>query len=345
MSIHCLVFDDAFNQKEFIQFVNAKFSRHIFDTQQFTMKVSANANVVIGDIITLIEERSAIFSGVVTGYKRLGNQVDLTGYNLKFFLDGIMYFDLHAVNPVAVTNVQNTNIATIQEELQTVFPDVSLSLESGQAIPRSFNIEIRLKSIGEFLRDISVTTDCFYDFFAVGNKTIKLVIKSIRDLRADITLLTNITHSELEKVINIKEKYNQIIGLGAGEGATRDYHFINNNLLGDYAKCYVYDVRDGDLTHTELVRQTENKMKELQYDYQSKFKVLENNVYQLGRDYDMGDIVTFKDNDGELFDDLISSLEYEVVNGRLKQNYEVTTGLLKGNLTDKIKELKEGGYQ
>jgi Siphovirus ReqiPepy6 Gp37-like protein len=344
--IHCLVFDNQLNQKDIIQYTDAKFSNHIFNTQQFSLKVKSGTKINPEDIITLIENRKPIFSGVVIGQKLSGiNEMELSGYNLKFILEGIMHFDLFGFNPVAIQSIQSTNITEIQNQIAAVFPMTNIISDTSMAETSNFSIDVRLKSIGQLLRDISVTTDCIYDFFVIGNKTIKLVIKSIRDLRNQITLLTNITHTEIEKIINVKEKYNQIIGLGSGEGSLRDFHFINNKPPNEHAKCYVYDDREGDMSHEELVRRTENKYKTLLYDYQSKFQVLENKVFKLGEDYDLGDLVTFKSNDGTMFDDLISSLNYEIVNGQLKQNYEITTGLLKGTLIDKIKELQEGGTQ
>ncbi len=341
--IHCLVFDNQLNQKDIIQYADAKFSTHIFDTQQFSLSISEIVNVNPDDIITLIDNREPIFSGIVTGHKKVGQKVELSGYNLKLILEGIMYFDLYNLNPVSIQNIRNTNTLEIEKQVKAVFPHVNVIYDQTLAVSRDFSIDIRLKSVGQLLRDISITTDSFYDFFVIGNQTIKLITKSIRDLRNDITLLTNITHIEVEKIINIKEKYNQIIGLGSGEGELRDFHFIDNKPLNEHAKCYVYDDREGEMTHEELVRRTENKYKTLLYDYQSKFHVLDNNVFQLNEDYGLGDMVSFKSVDGSLFDDLISSLDYEITNGQLKHNYEVVTGLLKGTLTDKIRELKEGG--
>ncbi|WP_311773287.1 hypothetical protein [Listeria booriae] len=87
------------------------------------------------------------------------------------------------------------------------------------------------------------------------------------------------------------------------------------------------------------------KFKELQFEYEIQFKTQKNKVAQFLRDYEVGDYVTFSAASGDRIKDLITSYTITYQAGQRDDAYELTTGIDKNTLTQKIKELKEGGYQ
>lgn len=340
--IECIVFDKGLNQIDLIVFANSKFRKHIYNPEQFTLSINSTV-ASQGYFITLIENRKPIFSGIITKITEKEEIQLLEGYDLRKLLEGIQYSYLYNKDLISKTIVSIDNTALIIELIQRVFIDSEIILSNNASI-KTYTSEIRIKNIYEVLRECSINTDIYYNFYLIGTRKIYLEINDIRDLRNSTPLLINISYNEVEKIINIKDKYNQILGLGSGEDESRDFYFIDNSDGVRFPNCYLYDIRE-DITHDELVKRTETKFKELQFDYQVTFNILKNKITTFGVDFGLGDYITFKSRDGNIFDDLITSYKIEIKNGVSIKDYELTTGLLKGNLTDKIKELKEGGYK
>ena len=340
--IECVVFDKNLNQKDIIPFGSAKITPHIFDYQPF--EIQTPAVLTAGGFLTFMENREPLFSGYITEAEKSGNDYTYKGYDLKYVLDGIQDFTIYdpvlGITPVQ-GNVYNTQGGyVIERAVLSAFPGVTLEYADMSTF-KFYTSYVRIKSQYEVCRDVCFDGNKWYEFFITGNGKIRLKIKDIRDLSASIVLLTDITHTEVSTVSSIKEKYNQILGLGSGEDSERDYYFRDDSN-GERPKCYVYDLREN-ITHTELVRRTNVKFSELKFQYEKTFKILDNNVSQFGRDYGLGDYVTFKSETGETFSDLITMNRIEIKNGVVSGNLEIVTGLIKNTLTDKIKELKEGG--
>lgn len=338
--IECILFDKELNQLDLIPFTDAKFTKHIYDPGQFSLITGTKVNE--GYFITLVENRKPIFSGVITRITEKDNNQQAEGYDMRKLLEGIQYAYLYNKDMASKTIINTTNTALTLELIQKVFSNYSI-LYSNEITAKAYKSEIRIKSVAQVLRECSLNTDIYYNFYPVGNQKIYLEVKALRDLRSTTPMLVDITHNEVQKIIDIKEKYNQILGLGSGEDENRDYHFINNRTGSEFSNCYIYDIREN-ISHEELIQRTETKYKELQFDYQITFKAIENKLAVFGVDYGLGDYVSFRSRDGITFDDLITQYVTEIKSGVMVKNYELTTGLLKGNLTDKIKELKEGGY-
>lgn len=339
--IECIIFNESLEQIDLIPYATAKFTKHIYDPNQFTLVTSVKVSQ--GFFITLIENRKPIFSGVITKITEKDGNIQAEGYDLRKQLVGIQYAYLYSKALNSVTTVNTTNIAFVTELIRKVFNDSEIIISSN-ATSKDYKSEIRLKSIYEILRACCISTDIYYNFYLVGTKKVYLEVNNIRDLRNSTPLLINISYQEVEKIIDIKDKFNQILGLGSGEDESRDYYFIDNAGTDRFPNCYTYDIRE-DISHDELIQRTETKFKELQFQYQVTFKILNNKLVVFGVDYGLGDYITFKSKDGNIFDDLVTSYDVEINTGTVVKDYELTTGLLKGNLTDKVKELKEGGYK
>lgn len=339
--MECIVFDKQMNQKTLIPFTDLNFKRHIFDPREFNLK--SKFKLEPGEYVTLIENRTPKFSGYVTDIDEQSQTISASGYDLRFLLCGVQYAHLYGTKFVDTVNLTISNTDLIRNLIIKAFAGYSITvINNASAI--SYKAEIRIKSVYEILRACCLATDIYYELYLTGSKQLILKIEPIRDLRSNTPLITNITHAETEKIISVKEKYNQILGLGAGEAGDRDFYFINQCKSGEFPNCYVYDLRE-DITHDELAQRTDVKFKELRSEYSVKFQILENKVLAFGIDYGLGDYVSFKSADGRVFDDLITEYQTQIQNGRLIKGYEVSIGLTKGNISDKLKELKEGGFK
>lgn len=336
--IECIHFDADMNQVDLPQFSAASFAPHILDPQTFQFRC-ASRDIKPGHFLTLVDGRKPLFTGLVDSVTESAGAVDVQGYDMRCVLDGMQYNIAKGLNPVACAVVNMSNVDFIADTVNAVFEFETVELQNA-ATPASYSTEIRLKSCLEALRDACISTGVFYALYVIGSQRIVLEIKPMRQ-RDNIVLLADVTHDEIAKKSALS--YNQLLALGSGEGEDRDYVFIDQSGTAR-PRCYTYDIRE-DISHDVLTQRAQARMAELQLGEQYTMSLLHNSAYVFGQDYGMGDIVQFKTRDGDVISDMITAYTATVEGGQLKHNYEVTTGLGKGTLTQKLKELKEGGYK
>ncbi|PNP90615.1 aspartate-semialdehyde dehydrogenase [Listeria newyorkensis] len=339
--IHLLIFDKALNQKGVVSFKEGTFLVHLWDWQTFQLTVTTDI-IDTGDFITILEDKNPVYSGVVKEAVAVGKRVTVDGYDLRYLLEGMQMNQLYGRNLVSATPIAGNSITIIQNTIAKAFPLATVVLDA-EPNRTTFSFSPRLKNAYEFLRANNIANDLMYQIFIVSKKRLLVKIKYLQDRSDHVVLLNNITHQQLQKRKSSKNKYNQILGLGQGEDESRDFYFYNQQAMGDYPQCYIYDLREN-ITHDELIQRTLVKFKELQFEYEIQFKTQKNKVAQFLQDYEVGDYVTFSAASGERIKDLITSYTITYKAGQRSDAYELTTGIDKNALTQKIKELKEGGY-
>ncbi|EUJ56620.1 Gp37-like protein [Listeria fleischmannii] len=337
-----IVFDKQLNQKSIIPFSEATLPIHIWDWQTFQFTTTSQ-DIETDDFITIIENKQPIFSGIIVQAVPSGNVVKVEGYDLRYLLDGMQVNYLYKRSLVSAVNISGNSVDVIKSIISKAFPLATVILEADEN-RTTFSFSPRLKTAHEFLRLNNVNNDMLYQIYIVSKKRIIVKIKYLRDLSHSVVLLSNITHEQVEKTKSVKNKYNQILGLGSGEDDNRDYYFHDAKKGDDYPHCYIYDLREN-ITSSELKERTLTKFKELEFEYFIQLKTLNNNVAKFLVDYDLGDYVTFTSDKNEAVKDLITFYTIEYKNGIRKDGYELSTGINKNALTQKIKELKEGGYK
>ena len=295
-----------------------------------------------GDYITIFDNGTPKFTGIIEKTNKANGFV-ASGSNIKQVLAGIQYFVINALNPVYRDRINVDVVEFIKSQLMKCFPSVQIDVFPELSSSYSFSSEIRISSLFEILHNATSTNNLNYQIYLMGRNIMHVHINENRHLESKIKLITDITHEVVDEIKNAREFYNQIIGLGAGEEDERDFHFIDDSN-GNIPKCYVYDLREN-ISHEELVRRTEEKYETLTKDYSATFRIVANSLYEFGEDYTVGDYVGFANQDGLIFDDLISTLRINIKDGILSQDYEVSIGRYRGTLTDKINELKEGGVR
>ncbi|EAE3490782.1 aspartate-semialdehyde dehydrogenase [Listeria innocua] len=338
----CLVFDKLLNQKDIISITGGSFTSHIWDWQPFEIK-TRSSSVQTDDFITVLDGKEPVFSGVVKQSQESSGVFTYSGFDLRLILDRVQMNYLLKRSLVSSAVYTGGSFAILKNTIQLAFPAANIIAQVDED-RTTFSLSPRMQTAFAFHRSNCVSNDITYQLFIVSNRRLLLKGKYLRDKRREVVLLTDITHTQGEVIRNTKEAYNQILGLGSGEDNNRDYHFIDNKASTDYASCFVYDIREN-ITHAELVQRTVAKQKELQFEYTVKFYTLKNNVAQLGQEYDVGDYVSFRMQDGTLVDDLVSAYTINIDKGILSPRYELETGIKKGSLTAKLKDLKEGGYK
>ncbi|EAG4303128.1 aspartate-semialdehyde dehydrogenase [Listeria monocytogenes] len=338
----CLVFDKLLNQKDIISITGGSFTSHIWDWQPFEIK-TRSSSVQTDDFITVLDGKEPVFSGVVKQSQESNGVFTYSGFDLRLILDRVQMNYLLKRSLVSSAAYAGGSFAILKNTVQLAFPAANIIAQVDDD-RTTFSLSPRMQTAFAFHRANCVSNDITYQLFIVSNRRLLLRGKYLRDKRREVVLLTDITHTQSEVIRNTKEAYNQILGLGSGEDNNRDYHFIDNKTSTDYASCFVYDIREN-ITHAELVQRTVAKQKELQFEYTVKFYTLKNNVAQLGQEYDVGDYVSFRMQDGTLVDDLVSAYTINIDKGILSPRYELETGIKKGSLTAKLKDLKEGGYK
>lgn len=338
----CLVFDKMLNQKNIISITAGSFTAHVWDYQQFELK-SKSSSVEVEDFITILDERRPVFSGVVKQTQEEDGTYTYSGFDLRYLLDRVQMNYLLKRNMVSSAVYSGGSFAILKNTIQLAFP-LATVITQLDADKTTFSLSPRMQTAFAFHRANCISNDMTYQIYIVSNRRLYLEGKYLRDLRKSVVLLTDITHRQGEVIKSTKEAYNQILGLGAGEDNNRDFHFIDNKVANDYASCYVYDIRET-ISHAELVQRTVAKLKELQFEYTVKFTTLDNHVAELGVEYDVGDYVSFRMQNGALVEDLVSAYTVNIEKGILSPKYELETGIKKGSLTAKLKDLKEGGYK
>lgn len=336
--IELLHFDKTLDLVDVKPYTSFSFSPHITDYQTFTAEISGN-DVRTEHILTLIENRQPIFTGIVNDVKLSGGVSSIVGYDLKHMLTGELYNTLYGASPVVGVNVSGSARDVIADALQRFYDGYDIDVDNTVGTQTYVGMA-RLKTIYEALRELCLSMQVFYSFYVVGSGEIRLVIRPIRDM-SHIVLPVNVTHTELSRRTRIN--YNQIVGLGAGENEGRDYHYIDNAGT-DFPRCYIYDLRE-DISHEELVQRTQAKYNELILGEEYTIDILPNNVYEFGDDYGIGDYISFLTLDGEIVTDLVTQYSATIERGELRKSRELITGIYKGMLSDKIKELSEGGYR
>ena len=296
----------------------------------------------IGDFVTIFDGSIPKFTGVIEKITKT-SKITISGSNIKKILSGIQFFVTNNVSPVDRISINSNVSSIIDEQIRKCFPTVEVTFFSSLMGMYTFSTDLRMKSIFDLLHSATSSNDLNYQMFLLGNNKMHVYINENRHIENEIKLITNITHALVEEIKNVRESYNQIVGLGAGEENERDYYFIDDSD-GEIPKCYVYDVREN-IEHAELVRRTNEKYATLTRDHSATFRILKNNIYDFGTDYTVGDYVGFANDEGLVFDDLISTIKINIVDGLMSQDYEVTIGRFRGTLTDKINELKEGGVK
>lgn len=339
----CLVFDKLLTQKDIIPITAGSFTVHVWEYQQFEIKTNASS-VQTDDFITILDDKEPIFSGVVKQSEEEANGTfTYSGFDLRYLLDRVQMNYLLNRSLVSSTAYAGDSFAILKDTIQRIFTSaiVITNLDTSKT---TFSLSPRMQTAFAFHRANCVSNDITYQLYIISNKRLFLTGKYLRDKRREVVLLTNITHTQGQVIKNTKEAYNQILGLGAGEDNNRDYHFIDKKASSDYASCFVYDIREN-ISHAELVQRTTSKLKELQFEYTVKFSTLNNHIARLGLDYSVGDYVSFRMQNGSLVDDLVSAYTINIDKGVLSPRYELETGIKKGSLTTKLKDLKEGGYK
>lgn len=198
----------------------------------------------------------------------------------------------------------------------------------------------RAKSMGSVLRDVQYVTRSTIRFDMVTNKTLRATYHKWRDLRDKVYFVTNISLEVVQDIKSIKEAYNTIIGLGAGEGAQRDYYIVRDSN-GSIESMYLYDLRQ-DITHDDLMLETNKMFAQLQSNYSITFK-LTNNQYNYLNDFRVGDTITFvSDIDNKITHvDMITGINIEISNGTVSSSSEITIGSGSINLSDKLNSALE----
>lgn len=338
--IECIHFNTNLQQVDLLKFSTAKYDPHIFDYKPFTITASPNT-VQIGDFITFINERKPLFTGYVTEVQDNTKDVIINGYDIKYLLDGMQYNVLAGTQPVDTINFNANNTDIVSNIYKRVLGVSSLNYRiiNNVKTPMLYTGQARLKSCYEVVRDICSRTQIHTYLYLVASGVAVLHVEPIRDMR-NIVLPVNVTHNQLHSKDALA--YNQIIGLGSGEGSERDFVFIDNSN-GARPRCYRYDLRE-DITHDELNQRTIAKLNELQLGREYAIELIDNNVYKFGTDYNIGDYVGFRTLDNTIVKDLISQYSVSIQNGQLANSFQTITGLQKGTLTEKISAIVEGGY-
>lgn len=339
--INAYLIDKNYQTKDIIVLTNGNAEVDVFNSKNFSIDTLRDISE-INDFITIFDNDLPIYTGIVEEISR-ANSVNISGSNIKTVLKGIQYFVANNLNPVERVSLNVDVVEFIEDQLSKCFIGVDITMINNTSTSYNYKTEARLISVFDLLNNATGSNNLNYQIYLIGSNKMHVYINENRDLRTSIKLITNITHEVVEEIENHREYYNQIIGLGAGEEAERDYYFIDNSE-NENPKCYLYDIRE-DISHEELVRRTDEKYASLTKDYTSKFTILRNNLYDFGKDYTVGDYVVFANEDGAVFDDLITTLSINIENGLMSRNYDVTIGRYRGTLTDKINELKEGGYK
>lgn len=340
--ITCIVFDKLLNQKDILDISAGQFTTHVWEYVSFELKSNFN-KVATEDFITILDDKKPIFSGVVKQTQEDQGVYTYSGFDIKYLLDRVQMNYLLKRSLVSAAVYSGNSFAILKNTISLVFPTATIVMATGEKAT-TFSLSPRLQTAFSFHRANCVSNDFTYQIFVVSNKRIVVDAKYFRDLRQSVVLLTDITHDQGEVIKNTKEAYNQILGLGAGEENNRDSHFIDNKAVTDYASCYVYDIRET-ITKAELAQRTIAKFKELQFEYTVKFTTFDNHIAQLGVDYSIGDYVTFKMKDGSNIDDLVSAYTINIDKSVISPKYELISGIRKGSLTSKLRDLKEGGYK
>lgn len=206
--------------------------------------------------------------------------------------------------------------------------------------PLPTNYSYRAKNMGSVLRDIQFLSNTTFRFDMTTNKVMRATYHKWRDLSDKVYFLTNISLEMIKEIQSIKESYNTIIGLGAGEQETRDFHIIRN-VTDQPESMYFYDLRK-DISHAELVLETEKMFEQLQSNYSITFR-LTTNQYNYLSDFRVGDTITFvSDLDNKItYVDRITGINIIIANGTVSSSSEITIGSGSINLSDKLNNALE----
>lgn len=334
--IELIHFDENLQQVDIKRFSAASYTPHIFDAQVFTVAV-AHTDIIEGHYITLLDERTPIFCGIVTETEETETGTTITGKDTRDIFAGILYNELVGLSPIQTATINGNNTDIITDAIQRVFPAATVDIDN-TVEPAAYAAEARLKMAAEVLRDIASITQMYFSFYLIGTNRILLRMRPIRDL-TNMVLMVNVTHKQLsyKRVSN----YNRLVALGSGEGEDRDFVIIDESG-GNLQKTFTYDLRES-ITHDELSQKAEAKFREIKLGNLYQLEIFNNNVYQFGRDYGLGDYVSFKTLDGAIVQDLITQYDVTIESGLMVNNAVIETGLKKNTLTERIREISEGG--
>ena len=339
--INAYLIGNDYQTKDVIMLTNGYANIDVYQPSTFELDFLRDIGE-IGDFVTIIDNGNPKFTGLIEKTDK-ANGFRVSGTNIKQILVGLQYFVINNTIPIDRIPIDSTVYDLVVNQLTLCFPQLEITVFSSLSEEYRYSTQLRMTSVFDLLNNATNSNNLNYQIYLMGNNQMRVYLNENRHLENEIKLITDITHSVLEEIQNTREFYNQIIGLGAGEEEERDYYFIDESN-GNTPKCYVYDLRES-ITHDELVKRTEEKYSTLTKDHSATFKILKNNLYVFGEDYTIGDYVSFANDEGLIFNDIISTIEINIDDGKLTQDYEVTIGRYRGTLTDKINELKEGGIR
>lgn len=342
--VTAFLIDDMFQIKNIIPVSEFEATVNILNVESFTASIPNIEihNVSEGDILSIFDGNSCIYSGIIKYISFEDDEVE--GYDLRYAMKYYLVSDALGISHVARNKYKGTFKATVQNFVNIAFPNATVSYSFyGDYTSDQYSIDTRTKYIYEVIRNACILEDAHIRLLAVGNGKIKCVCRSCDDRTGTVNLITGISASQIDRIVDKRNQYNQILGLGAGTGGNRDSVFIDNSTSGNKC-CYIYDLRD-DIDHDELATQTAVKFKELSSENRVEFSILQNNIASYGSDYYLGDKVTFISDTGKKIKDKLTEVTITMTNGQLISAYEAAIGRGKYTLTQKIKELKEGGYK
>lgn len=340
-----ILFDKNYQAVDVLHVTKLSATKNVYNVAEFTADVANyfTADVRDESVISLFSEKECLWSGVIK--KRDGISGSVGGYDLKYMLKYHPYFLISGTTPVENVICSGTIGDIFEKVLKAVFPSVIIENDKdNQAdLTKKVSINARLKYAFEVLKEICILNDITYEIRAVGNGKITATIRKLVDRSGSVSLISAITHNQIEKCMDTRDRYNQFLALGAGDLENRDYYLIDYSKDAEIKRCYIYDLKQN-ISHAELVQQATVKFKELSSGYYEKFEIKDNNVAELGRDYFLGDKVNFINRDGGCITDMISEVKITVDGGKILTSYEASVGTGKNSLTQKMNELKTGGY-
>lgn len=341
--IHALLFDHQYNAVDVLHLKEFSSARNVYNVTEFTATVVNIEKYDIQDeyFISLFQNGNCAYSGVIKYVSVEDGKI--SGFDAKYCLQYHLYCIAFSMAPVAEKTVSGSIKTIFHDVLKAAFGN-GLIIEFDPLIEdETVQIDVRMKYLFEILKKVCILKDITYEIFILGNGSVKAIVRKMVDRSNSVVLIAGITHQQISKIRDTRNYYNQLIGLGSGEGSERDYYLIDQSSGSQLKRCYIYDLRQN-VSHDELVQECTIKYKEISSEYYAKFSIQDNNLAQLGKDYFLGDQVIFTGKDGERHKDMISEISLKMQNGSLKSSYEVTVGTGKRSMTSKINDLKEGGY-
>lgn len=337
--IRTLLFDRFGNVAGILHLISFSATLKLYDCGTFEAKIDRESfkKIEMDSMISIFEDDNCVYSGIVKS--KSSTDYAISGYDLRYLGAYALYNCLHGLSPVATSQlvVRPDSIADIW---QAVFPEYTLTMSADADISGTLSLDTRAKYVLALTREACVHFGNNVQFLATGSKKILVKVSGNRDRRAETLLIPGITHNIVEELEDRREAYNQIVGLGKGEGEARDWHMIDQ--CTGYPRCYLYDLRE-DITHEELVRKTEEKFKELQPSIYTKIKLVPNNVCTYDTDFRLGDTIRIVTRKGEYAHDIVSEISLKLDAQTMQYQYEAVIGTGKNSLTAKIQSLKEGG--